>query len=113
MAFSGDPAPFNDVEWSRLEAKKPVEAASGKQIEAAKNKANQTYDFRDSFFRTVKWSLIATLAAAVVVMVLYIIADWGHLDATVLISFNSAVVVNTLGLAYIVANYLFPKGGSD
>lgn len=93
----------------RLPEDKVVEA----QVEAARRKATQTHSFRRSLFTTIRRALVATLAAAVSVMVLYMISEWGQIDPTVVISFNAAVVVNTIGLAYIVANYLFPKGGGD
>jgi hypothetical protein len=80
---------------------------------AARRKASQTHKFRESLFSTVRWALIATLAASVAVMGVYMGSQWGEIEPAVIISFNAAVVVNTVGLAYIVANYLFPKGGGD
>lgn len=117
IAGTSSPSPeelskLANAEASALEAV-PTKRATDEQVEALKKKATQTHGFRDSFFRTVKWSLISTLAAAVVIMGLYIVSEWSELESAVLISFNAAVVVNTIGLAYIVANYLFPKGGGD
>lgn len=112
MATWDDLERFATADESQLVAA-PTKDVTDDQVETYRNKAVQTHGFRDSFFRTVKWSLISTLAAAVVIMALYIISEWNDLQSAVLISFNAAVVVNTIGLAYIVANYLFPRGGGD
>ena len=76
-------------------------------------KGQQSHELREQLFTTVRWALISTLGAAVIIMGLYLKSEWGHIDAAVMISFHTAVVVNTIGLAYIVANYLFPRGGGD
>lgn len=91
----------------------PDDAVVDAKSEAARRKAAQTHRFRGSLFRTVTWSLVGTLLAAVGIMGVYLASQWHHVDSAVMISFNAAVVVNTIGLAYIVANYLFPKGGGE
>lgn len=83
------------------------------KTEAALRKANQTHDFRDRFFTTISGSLIGILLSSVLVMLLYVISQWGEVSGAAVVSFNAAVVVNVLGLALILANYLFPKGGGD
>lgn len=91
----------------------PSDALVEEKTEAARRKATQTHEFRDRFFSTISKSLIGTLFASVLVMVLYLISQWGEVSAAAVVSFNAAVVVNVLGLALILANYLFPKGGGD
>ena len=91
----------------------PVRPATDDEIAQKKAKAEQTHNFRKTLFETVRWSLVATLAASAVMMVLYLMSQWGKVSPAVMVSFHTAVVVNTVGLAYIVANYLFPRGGGD
>ena len=115
VAGSGPPeeiGPFADQPEDWL-AHPPARPASDGDIEAKKKKAEQTHDLRGRFFGTVQWALLGTLGSATVLMGCYLFSQWGSVDAAVMISFNAAVVVNTIGLAYIVANYLFPKGGGD
>lgn len=99
------------------EERTPVKAVSDelveRKVDAATRKADQTHKFREKFFGTVSWAVLGTLVASVVVMLLYLCSEWGQLDAAVLIAFNSAVVVQVIGLAYIVAKYLFPEGGAE
>ena len=87
----------------------PVVAASDDDVEAARKRSEQTHTFRDSFYPTVRWTLVCVLGSSAVVMGLYLVSEWGQLDPTVMISFNAAVVANTIGLAYIVAKHLFPS----
>lgn len=110
-----DLSPWEDLQADQLDS--PEELPSDELVEAkseaARKKADQTHRFRNRLFNTVSRSLVCTLAAAVLIMITYMISEWGELEPSVIISFNAAVVVNTVGLAYIVANYLFPKGGGD
>lgn len=87
--------------------------AINEYVDAARKKQDQTHKFRDSLFTTVQRALVGTLLVAVGIMAAYITSEWGHISPAVMISFHTAVVVNTIGLAYIVANYLFPRGGGD
>lgn len=83
------------------------------KADAAREKAQQAHDFRRRLFSTITRVVVCTLFGAACLMGAYVWSQWGELDRIVVISFNAAVVVNTVGLAYIVANYLFPKGGAD
>lgn len=95
----------------------PIKSVSDATIEekvsAAEGKAKQTFDFREKFFRTVSRSLIGALIACGLTMLAYVFSEWGTLDAAVMISFNAAVVAQVVGLAFILAKYLFPEGGAD
>lgn len=113
--------PFPDFErWAHLPAEQLDELEQGPSdekvdslAEAARKKATQTHGFRESLFKTVRRALVATLGSSVIIMALYMVSEWGSVSPAVMISFNAAVVVNTIGLAYIIANYLFPSGGAD
>lgn len=107
---------FDEAEVGALatpETTLPSDAEIDAKATAAREKAAQTLKLRESFFKTVRWALISILVASAVTMVLYLISEWGNVSPTVMISFNVAIVVDTIGLAYIVANYLFPRGGAD
>lgn len=93
--------------------KSPTDETIDHKAKAARDKAVQTHDFREKFFKTIRGALVASLLASALLMGVYAISQWGHIDAKVMMSFNAAVVVNTIGLAYIVAKYLFPEGGGD
>lgn len=114
------PFPDDFEYWDNLPAEeldRPEKWPSDEKVdslaETARKKAAQTHDFRESLFKTVRRALVATLLSSVIIMGLYLASEWGSVSAAVMISFNAAVVVNTIGLAYIIANYLFPSGGAD
>lgn len=116
---------FSEAEWEKLAAVsvadlnlaikriEPTDKTVDSKAEDAREKAKQTHQFRDTFFSTVRLTLIGALISSALIMGAYIWSQWGHVSASAIISFNAAVVVNVLGLALILANYLFPKGGGD
>ena len=60
----------------------------------------------------MKWTL--TLATGIIVvstaaMGIYFGSEWGHIAPAVMVAWFSSVVVEVLGIVYIVASYLFPK----
>ncbi len=87
----------------------PTFPATDNEVKAARERARQTHTSRDSFYPTVRWTLVGVLTSSAAVMVAYLVSEWGELDPAVMISFNAAVVANTIGLAYIVAKHLFPS----
>lgn len=111
----GYPQDYDDSVLDELTAseKFPTDGEVDQRTELARRKATQTHEFRETLFRTVRRALVTILAMSSVVMVLYMISEWGDVSPAVMISYNVAVVVNTIGLAYIIANYLFPRGGAD
>lgn len=93
-----------------------VEEASDQDVERALRQtdvaaAKQAHKMRKRFFRFVVRSVVSTLVATGAIMGAYVVSQWGDLDAAVMVAFFSAVVVQVLGLAYIIARYLFaPRG---
>lgn len=60
----------------------------------------------------MKWTLklaTAVVIVSFVVMGSYMWSEWGELDPVVLTGWFAAVVAQTVGLIYVLANYLFPK----
>jgi hypothetical protein len=106
-------ADFDDVTLERLDQAAGVTAADATvshAAEAARKKADQKHEQREELFKTVRRCLVCTLAASALIMAFYIRSQWGNIASAVMISWNVAIVVNTIGLAYIVANYLFSDG---
>lgn len=89
--------------------KTPSDAKVRKKVSDAESRAAQEHGFRNELFKTIKGTLVGTLISAVGVMVAYIVSAWGEVDAAVMVSFFGAVVVQTIGLSYIVANYVFDR----
>lgn len=95
-----------------LEAKAPAgdipDEVADETLEPEEARLKQALDLRKRFFRIVIWALWFVLGSSVAVMTAYIVSQWGRLDSRVMIAWMAAAVVQTIGLAYIVANYLFP-----
>ncbi|WP_282944443.1 hypothetical protein [Cellulomonas endometrii] len=72
-------------------------------------RAQQENTHRSWFVRWVIGVVTGTLVAGIGIMVAYICSEWSETDPSVLIAWFSASVVQTIGLAYVIANYLFPK----
>jgi hypothetical protein len=113
-----DTTPAVDVDEASV-ATLDVEAedeASDKAIDSALRRsdvkaAQQAHRMRKRFYNFVVKAVFGTLAASALTMFLYVISQWGKIDAAVMVAFFSAVVVQVIGLAYIIARYLFaPRG---
>ena len=44
-------------------------------------------------------------------MGVYVASQWHHIDAKVIIAYFSSIVVQSIGILYIVSRYLFPNSG--
>jgi hypothetical protein len=49
--------------------------------------------------------------AATGFMVAYVCSQWHHIDASVMIAYFTSVVVESIGILYVIAKYLFPRSG--
>jgi hypothetical protein len=63
---------------------------------------------------TVKFTLRAvgwldTFATAF--MISYMTSQWHHIEAAVIIAYFSSVVVQSIGILYVISKYLFPQAG--
>ncbi|MGW6376208.1 hypothetical protein ACWFRB_09115 [Rhodococcus sp. NPDC055112] len=108
--------PFDDVEFAEL-AKEPARfmrsAEDGKthieKLQAAElKKAKQQNKLRKRYFKWAGLTVIGSLVGNFGIFVTYIISQWGSVSDPVMIAWISATVVEVLGIAYIIANYLFP-----
>jgi len=73
----------------------------------------QTRTLRQSFATTIKRTMVWTLVATGALMASYIAYCYREdspIESSVLIAWFTSTVVQVIGLMYIVANYLFPKG---
>lgn len=77
-------------------------------LEAEAKRQDQANELRPRFFWSVVAAMSFTLVASVGIMAAYLWSQWGEVEPGVMIAWMSAAVVETIGLAYIVANYLFP-----
>lgn len=96
-----------DRSEAKLEAS-DQDIANGLQ-RAALTKANQDNVHRATFVTWVIRIVSGTLLSSVGIMALYVKSEWHEIEAEVLIAWFSATVVQTLGLAYVIAKYLFPS----
>lgn len=107
---------FDDDSTDELDETPPANASQGplsdeldqeyvKELKAARK-------FRKALVPFTKWCVAGVLIAAVVVMVLYVCSEWGELHPAVMLGFFTSVIVETLGILYIISTYLFPRGGA-
>lgn len=65
--------------------------------------------------RRIVWftlTVVGTLVAAATTFTsLYFWSEWGELDPAVMIAYFTSVVVESIGILYVIASYLFPKDG--
>lgn len=103
----------------QLDAQPPARDATDAHVDntlAAENERRvQANQLRKRFFWAVVCAMCFVLVASVGIMGFYIWSEWGEIDTAVMIAWLSATVVQTIGLAYIIANYLFPalKGNGN
>jgi hypothetical protein len=64
---------------------------------------------------TVKFTLRAVGwldAFATTFMIAYVVSQWHHVEAAVIIAYFSSVVVQSIGVLYVISKYLFPQAGA-
>lgn len=72
----------------------------------------QNLSHQKTLFRVIIWIVIGSLVA--IVLVNASAALWGtHLEASVLISFNASIAVQSFLLLGVIARSLFPAAGKD
>ncbi len=107
---------YDDQPVSKL-GKTGKAQASDKKVTRDLNGANvdaayQANDMRKGFYKYVLFMVTVTLVAGDALMGLYVKAQWTRgIDSGVMIAWFSANVVQMVGLAYIVARYLFGSSG--
>lgn len=109
------PFPFSWVSASvdDLRAEKPTNSATDSELDeytkAALDDGKQNRRLRRHFFYFITVAVSTVIIAGIAVVGLYFGSEWGHVDASVIVAWFSAEIVQTIGLAYIVAKYLFSK----
>ena len=68
---------------------------------------NQAHDMRKHFYRLAVALLSGAIIASVGVLGAYMWSQWGEVEATVMVGFFGSVAAEVIGLAAIVARYLF------
>lgn len=108
---------FDDAEIDDLESSAPIHlttADTAREIASAEAKrAHQQNVLRGKFFRWVCWVVGGALAGNFALFSFYIRSQWGHISDSVMISWISASVIEVLGLAYIIARYLFEHAAPE
>lgn len=75
-------------------------------------KSRQANEQRESFFKWAKRLIVAVLLVGAMSMAFYIGSQWGKLEAGVFVAWFASVIVETLGLGFIIGEYLFePSSG--
>lgn len=88
--------------------------ASDNEFSKALDQARVTRATQDNTHRQwfVKWVIgivTGSLLAGVGIMGCYVTSEWREVSPSVLVAWFSASVVQTIGLAYVIARYLFPE----
>lgn len=73
----------------------------------------QEHTQRASFFRFAVVVVTLTLAGNFAVFAFYIRSEWTHISDTVMVTWIGATVVEVLGIAFIIATHLFPRGDKN
>lgn len=63
---------------------------------------------------TVKFTLRAVGGLdifATAFMIAYVCSQWHHIEASVIIAYFTSVVVESIGILYVISKYLFPQAG--
>lgn len=73
----------------------------------------QEHKQRASFFWFAVVVVTLTLAGNFAVFAFYIRSEWTHISDTVMVTWIGATVVEVLGIAFIIATHLFPRGDKN
>lgn len=77
-------------------------------------KLEELKDARTYRKRIVTFTLVTVgglVFASTGFMVAYMISQWDEIEAAVMISFFTALVVESIGILYVISRYLFPHSG--
>lgn len=77
------------------------------------NKLRQQQRQRRTFFVWAMFAISAVLFASAIFMTAYMLVKGNQTEPTVIIAWLSSGLVETLGLGYIIANYLFEQSGNQ
>lgn len=74
---------------------------------------DQEHKQRAWFFWFAVVVVTLTLAGNFAVFAFYIRSEWRHISDTVMVTWIGATVVEVLGIAFIIATHLFPRGDKN
>jgi len=114
--------PLTSVAASLIEPDEPVsdlaEQRSRHQLDMLKHQAEesrlniedhrQAHKMRLQFYWYSVVALGIMVLSSIGIMIAYLVGHWGRVDAVVMSAFYVSVVAQVVGLAFIVARYLFP-----
>lgn len=83
-----------------------------KMNRAEQKKARQQNRLRKRFFKWAGLTVVGSLFGNFVLFTIFMFWNKGDVADSVMIAWISATVVEVLGIAYIIANYLFDNPGS-
>lgn len=67
--------------------------------------------YREEIVKFTLRTVGALVLVATIFMITYVASQWHHIDASVMIGYFSSVVVQSIGILYVISRYLFPKAG--
>jgi hypothetical protein len=110
-----DSAQLDDIDYDtmidELLAQPPALLSSPRRARslaaAQADKAHQQNQLRQRFFTWARWIVSGALAGNFGIFITYMVSQWNHIADKVMMAWISATVVEVLGLAYIIAKYLF------
>lgn len=125
--LEANPAPedldefFDNAKLSDLQSQHPTfmgTAEEGrshlaKMNRAEQKKARQQNRLRKRFFKWAGLTVVGSLFGNFVLFTIFMVWNKGDIADSVMIAWISATVVEVLGIAYIIANYLFDNPGGN
>lgn len=95
----------------------PTEDASDRELARALDKAalaevEAANNYRKDLVGFTKWTVAGLVVAATVFMGLYIGSQWGEVEASVMVAYFTSIVLEVVGILYVIARYLFPSSGT-
>ncbi len=75
--------------------------------DAEADRAHQQNHLRERFFAWTRWVVAGALSANFGIFSAYMVSQWHHVSDQVMIAWIGATVIEVLGVALIIAKYLF------
>lgn len=75
--------------------------------------AQRANQFRKDLVKFTQITVAGLVIAATVFMLIYVISQWGEIEAGVMIAYFTSIVAEVVGILWVIARYLFPSSGSD
>ena len=107
---------FDDAKFDELVNEPPVNTPGDKELTDALNQAKidehkKAIEYRDKLVGFTRKAVGGLITAATAFMAFYIWSQWNHIEESVIIAYFGSVVLEVVGILYVIAQYLFPKDG--